>query len=73
MTVSMLGFGFVTIEVWQTQLPVWAFVLALTIGAFPNTPCGILPVNGCSPSHSAFAYTIPIGVITGYHKPSSRS
>jgi OPT oligopeptide transporter protein len=30
--VSMFIFGVVSIEVWHTQLPVWAFVLALLIG-----------------------------------------
>jgi hypothetical protein len=37
----MFGFGVVTIEVWHTQLPVWAFVLALIIGAFRKTPVGL--------------------------------
>ena len=31
--VSLFTFGVVTIEVWSTQLPVWAFVLALIICA----------------------------------------
>ena len=33
-SVSMFVFGVVAIEVWDTQFPVWAFVLALTIGTF---------------------------------------
>jgi hypothetical protein len=45
----MLGFGFVTIEVWHAQLPVWAFILALIIGEFLNTPCGILDLMGVFP------------------------
>jgi hypothetical protein len=28
----MFVFGVISIEVWPTQLPVWAFVLALAIG-----------------------------------------
>ena len=31
--VTMFLFGIVVIEVWETQLPVWAFVLALLICA----------------------------------------
>ncbi|KAF8256505.1 OPT oligopeptide transporter [Lactarius quietus] len=34
---SMFVFGVVAIEVWNTQFPVWAFVLALLICASPNT------------------------------------
>lgn len=30
--VSMFVFGIISIEVWHTQMPVWAFVLALIIG-----------------------------------------
>ena len=30
----MFVFGVVVIEVWETDLPVWGFVLALLIGAF---------------------------------------
>ena len=33
-SVSMFVFGAVSIEVWESQLPVWGFVLALCIGAF---------------------------------------
>ena len=33
-SVSMFVFGVVSIEVWESQLPVWGFVLALCIGAF---------------------------------------
>ena len=31
---SMFIFGIISIEVWNTQFPVWAFVLALIIGMF---------------------------------------
>jgi hypothetical protein len=30
----MFVFGVVVIEVWETDFPVWGFVLALLIGAF---------------------------------------
>ena len=30
--VVMFGFGVTAIEVWKTEFPLWAFVLALTIG-----------------------------------------
>ena len=32
-SVIMLVFGIVAIEVWDTELPVWAFILSLSIGA----------------------------------------
>ena len=31
-TVTTLAFGVVVIEVWDTQLPIWAFVLSIIIG-----------------------------------------
>ena len=31
-SVIMLVFGIVAIEVWDTELPVWAFILSLSIG-----------------------------------------
>jgi hypothetical protein len=33
-SVFMFMFGVISIEVWETQLPVWGFALALYIGAF---------------------------------------
>ena len=33
-SVSMFAFGVISIEVWETQFPVWGFVLALCIGVF---------------------------------------
>ena len=61
LAVSMFGFGVAAIEVWQAQLPVWAFILALIIGASPNTPCGFYAQ--WTLLHLAFAFAIPIGVI----------
>ena len=34
--VTMFVFGVISIEVWPTQLPVWAFALALIICGFPK-------------------------------------
>lgn len=33
-SVTMFVFGVISIEVWDTEFPVWAFVLALMICAF---------------------------------------
>jgi hypothetical protein len=41
----MFLFGVVAIEVWETQLPVWAFVLALTICGSPILPRILYPVD----------------------------
>ena len=58
---SMFVFGVVAIEVWHTQMPVWALVLALIIGA---SCCmwsclAAMLMRG----FAAFVYTIPIGMI----------
>ena len=34
LSVAMFVFGVIVIEVWETDLPVWGFVLALLICAF---------------------------------------
>jgi hypothetical protein len=68
----MLGFGFVTIEVWHTQLPVWAFILALIIGEFLNTPCGILDLMGVSLSFSIRVHD-PGWCYSGHHEPRNQS
>jgi len=39
---SMFGFGVVVIEVWETQLPVWAFILALVISFASIVPLGVI-------------------------------
>ena len=59
-SVSMFIFGIISIEVWHTQFPVWAFVLALIICtlSIPNNS-SVLSLIGSS----AFVYTIPIGMI----------
>ncbi|THH07611.1 hypothetical protein EW146_g9262 [Bondarzewia mesenterica] len=39
---SMFVFGIVAIEVWNTQFPVWAFVLSLVVAFFYTVPIGII-------------------------------
>ena len=57
----MFLFGIIAIEVWTTQFPVWAFVLALLICASARLSwmfaCLLIFLR------PAFAYTIPVGVI----------
>jgi hypothetical protein len=57
----MFVFGVVVIEVWDTQLPVWAFVLALTIGGCFRLRCAFPRVSPFV--HSAFVFIVPIGII----------
>jgi hypothetical protein len=60
----MFVFGVVAIEVWDTQFPVWAFVLALMICAFCLTVSErFLPASNYSFPFLAAVYTVPIGVI----------
>ncbi|KAI0081298.1 OPT oligopeptide transporter [Panus rudis PR-1116 ss-1] len=40
--VSMFVFGVISIEVWNTQFPVWAFVLALIISFVYTIPIGMI-------------------------------
>ena len=62
----MLVFGVVVIEVWETDLPVWGFFLALLICAF----CLQIVLRHCALSSRfhiccvlAFVYTLPFSVI----------
>jgi OPT family oligopeptide transporter len=59
--VSMFVLGVVAIEVWETQLPIWTFVLALGIRAFtkPDSNSFRVLIFICS----AFIFIVPIGVI----------
>ena len=43
LSVTMFVFGVVVIEVWETDLPVWGFVLALSI-------CAFVSLRHCAPS-----------------------
>jgi hypothetical protein len=45
----MFVFGVIAIEVWNTQFPVWAFVLALIICAPPNTCYAFYQLTGLLP------------------------
>ena len=58
----MFLFGVVAIEIWETQFPVWAFILALAICGSPIPPRILYPVDMPPPS-LAFTCTIPIGII----------
>ncbi|KAI0785549.1 OPT oligopeptide transporter [Abortiporus biennis] len=40
--VTMFAFGTITVEVWHTDFPVWAFVLALIISFLYTIPIGII-------------------------------
>ena len=57
----MFVFGVVSIEVWDTQFPVWAFVLALIIGELFAMYSG--PIRSLNIRPTAFVYTIPVGMI----------
>lgn len=38
----MFAFGVISIELWPTQMPVWAFVLALAISLVYVIPIGMI-------------------------------
>jgi hypothetical protein len=60
----MFVFGVVVIEVWETDLPVWGFVLALLIVRFVSS---FLIMHFLPEFHIrcllAFVYTLPLSVI----------
>jgi hypothetical protein len=58
----MFVFGVVSIEVWQTELPAWAFILALVIGMFPLWWTNV-DFTKLTFATTAFLYVIPIGMI----------
>jgi OPT family oligopeptide transporter len=65
LSVTMFVLGVVVIEVWDTDLPVWGFVLALLICAF----CLSFVIVLLSPGFHircilAFLYILPLSVIT---------
>lgn len=61
-SVSMFVFGVISIEVYKTDFPVWAFVLALIICKCIHHV--VLRIQSCSsPLLLAFVYTVPIGII----------
>lgn len=57
----MFVFGVISIELWHTEFPVWAFVLSLAIGEsrLTSPACHIDLTGTCT----AFAYCIPVGMI----------
>jgi hypothetical protein len=65
--VTMFVFGVVAIEVWETQIPVWAFVLSLIICASARLTC-ILPID-------VLTFSVPVCCPcwggSGYHEPTS--
>jgi hypothetical protein len=55
-------FGVIVIEVWDTQLPIWAFVLSLTIGELVQ--CLFLSIVCLLKFFQlGFMFTVPNGVI----------
>jgi hypothetical protein len=60
-SVVMFIFGVVVIKVWETQLPVWAFVLAFTIGACFPLRCAFPQASPFV--YSALVFVVPIGII----------
>ena len=64
----MFGFGIAVIEIWHTELPVWAFILALIIGASLNTRADfILDV----PPPFSIRVHDPDWCYSGYDKPTN--
>ncbi|KAF8264679.1 OPT oligopeptide transporter [Lactarius quietus] len=53
---TMFSFGVAIIEIWHTELPVWAFILALVIAFVYTIPIGIIMAMANR--------EIPLGVIT---------
>ena len=73
--VPMFIFGAVSIEVWHTQMPIWALVLALIIGASLLLSClrlrvGMLIVD---PTLNSVRVHDPDRYDPGHHQPASRS
>lgn len=55
----MFTLGILSIELWHTQMPVWAFVIALLIGNLHSQ--ALLGANTLL--REAFTYVIPCGMI----------
>ncbi|KAH9062552.1 OPT oligopeptide transporter [Lactarius deliciosus] len=62
---SMFGFGVIAIEVWDTQFPVWAFVLALTIAFTYTVPIGVIMAI----ANQAVGLNVITELIIGYLLP----
>lgn len=66
--VTMFTFGVIAIEVWDTQFPVWAFVLALLIRAFCPALFLLAPNNSFCFSDVLYG---PHRCDSGHHEPAS--
>ena len=56
--VSMFVIGVISIEVWPTQFPVWAFVLSLAIGGCPKRIQLSVFVDSVFPQRSFIAFRL---------------
>ena len=71
--VTMFVFGAVSIEVWHTDLPIWAYIIALVIG-MSHSSIFSLPLNA-----DRFCFTLslllchPHWYDPGYHQSANRS
>lgn len=62
---SMFAFGIIAIEVWPTQMPVWAFVLALAVAFVYTVPIGIIQAV----TNQQIGLNVITEVIVGYVLP----
>ncbi|KAF8264675.1 OPT oligopeptide transporter protein-domain-containing protein [Lactarius quietus] len=62
---TMFGFGVAAIEIWHTELPVWAFILALIIGFAYTIPIGIIEAI----SNEEIGLNVITELIIGYLLP----
>ena len=63
--VAMFAFGIIAIEVWPTQMPVWAFVLALAVAFVYTVPIGIIQAV----TNQQIGLNVITEVIVGYVLP----
>ncbi|KAH8116232.1 OPT oligopeptide transporter protein-domain-containing protein, partial [Phellopilus nigrolimitatus] len=63
--VAMFAFGVVSIEVWPTQMPVWALTLALIIGFIYTIPIGIIQAM----TNQQIAINVIAELVVGYALP----
>ncbi|KIP02879.1 hypothetical protein PHLGIDRAFT_130482 [Phlebiopsis gigantea 11061_1 CR5-6] len=61
----MFAFGIIAIEVWPTQMPVWAFVLALAVAFVYTVPIGIIQAV----TNQQIGLNVIAEVIVGYVLP----
>ena len=63
--VSMFAFGVIAIEIYPTQMPVWAFVLALAVAFAYTIPIGIIQAV----TNQQIGLNVIAEVIVGYVLP----